>query len=144
MVGRTWTTRRPVGSDAPPGRGGGGAPGRASVAFQARFDEGPSAVVAGARCPRHGTFTMSVPLVIAPGADGCAGGTPASVDDEIRDPVIRIPKLVAEGTLRAGELVQVQVKTRHPTGPAWSTATAAGWPSRMRVIPSVSPELRLS
>jgi predicted secreted protein len=88
--------------------------GRAYVAFQARFDEGPSAVVAGAWCRRHGTFTMSVPLVIAPGAGGCAGGTPAAVDDEIRDPVIRIPKLVAEGTLQAGQLVQVQVKTRHP------------------------------
>jgi predicted secreted protein len=95
--------------------------GRAYVAFQARFDEGPSAVVAGARCRRHGSFTASAPLVIAPGAGGCAGGAPPAAADEIRDPVIRIPRLVAEGTIQAGEVIQVQVKTRHPnrTGLTW-------------------------
>jgi predicted secreted protein len=94
--------------------------GRAYVAFQARFDEGPSAVVAGARC-RHGSFTASAPLVIAAGAGGCAGGAPLEVADEIREPVIRIPRLVADGAVRAGEVVQVQVKTRHPnrTGLTW-------------------------
>jgi hypothetical protein len=34
--------------------------------------------------------------------------------DEIRSPVIRIPRLVAEGALRPDELIQVQVKAKHP------------------------------
>lgn len=90
--------------------------GRAWVAFQARFDEGASTVVATAQCSRHGRFSATAPLVITPGGGGCAGGHPATVSglDEIQPPVIRIPKLVAEGTLQAGELIQVQVKTRHP------------------------------
>ena len=91
--------------------------GRPWVAFQARFDEGPSSVVATAQCSRHGRFSATTPLVIAPGGGGCAGGapaTPAGADEEIRPPVIRIPRLVAEGTLLADELIQVQVKTRHP------------------------------
>ena len=93
------------------------ASGRAYVAFQARFDEGPSAVVATAQCSRHGRFTVSTPLVIAPGGGGCAGGLPAApagAADEIRPPVIRIPRLVAEGTIQADEIIQVQVKTKHP------------------------------
>jgi predicted secreted protein len=90
--------------------------GRAFVAFQARFDEGPSSVVATARCSRHGHFGATAPLTIAPGAGGCAGGASAVAAgaDEIRPPVIRIPKLVAEGAVRADELIQVQVKTKHP------------------------------
>jgi predicted secreted protein len=90
------------------------ASGRAYVAFQARFDEGPSAVVATTRCRRHGDVTATTPLVVAPGAGGCAAGTPLAVADEIREPVIRIPRLVADGIIRAGETIQVQVKTRHP------------------------------
>lgn len=90
--------------------------GRAWVAFQARFDEGPSSVVATALCRRHGRFSATTPLVIAPGGGGCAGGGPTmpAGADEIRPPVIRIPTLVAEGTILAGDLIQVQVKTRHP------------------------------
>lgn len=92
------------------------ASGRAYVAFQARFDEGPSTVLASSQCPRHGRFGVTAPLVIAPGAGGCAGGppSPAVPADEIRAPEIRIPKLVAEGVLRADETIQVQVKTKHP------------------------------
>ena len=90
--------------------------GRAWVAFQARFDEGASTVVATAQCRRHGRFSATTPLVIAPGGGGCTGGPPATPPgfEEIRPPVIRIPKLVAEGPLQAGELIQVQVKTKHP------------------------------
>lgn len=51
---------------------------RAWVAFQARFDEGPSAVVATARCRRHGSFSATTPLQVAPGAGGCSGGPPAT------------------------------------------------------------------
>jgi hypothetical protein len=90
--------------------------GRAWVAFQARFDAGAATVVAIADCRRHGRFSTTTPLVIAPGGGGCADGPPAKASDpdEIRPPVIRIPKLVAEGVLQAGELIQIQVKTKHP------------------------------
>jgi sulfur-oxidizing protein SoxY len=93
------------------------ASGRAYVAFQARFDEGSSAVVATARCGRHGPFSATAPLVIAAGGGGCAGGAPTvtpAADDAIRPPVIRIPGLVAEGVVRADEIIRVQVKARHP------------------------------
>jgi predicted secreted protein len=91
------------------------ASGRAWVAFQARLDEGPSTVVASGRCDRHGAFRTAAPVVIAPGAGGCAGGPTPAIEDELRPPVIRIPALVAGSGLRPGEVVQVQVKTRHPS-----------------------------
>jgi predicted secreted protein len=91
------------------------ASGRAYVAFQARFDEGPSTAMAVAECQRHGRFTTTAPVTIAPGAGGCAGGAPARVGaDEIRAPVIRIPRLVGEGRIPAGAIIDVQLKTKHP------------------------------
>lgn len=91
--------------------------GRAAVAFQARFDEGPSTVAAAATWPRHGSLTTTAPLTVAAGAGGCAGGAPTALrpdSEEIRPPVIRIPRLVAGLDVRAGEVIDVQVKTRHP------------------------------
>jgi desulfoferrodoxin (superoxide reductase-like protein) len=91
--------------------------GRVYVAFQARFDEGPSAVMATAECRRHGRFTTTAPIAIAEGGGGCAGGAPPAARigaDEIRPPVIRIPQLIAEGLIRPGDIIDVQVKTRHP------------------------------
>jgi predicted secreted protein len=89
--------------------------GRAYVAFQARFDEGPSTAVATADCRRHGRFSVTAPLVIAAGGGGCAGTAPAlPASTDLRPPVIRIPRLVADGGLRPDEVVQVQVKTEHP------------------------------
>jgi desulfoferrodoxin (superoxide reductase-like protein) len=90
--------------------------GRAWVAFQARFDDGPATVVATAECGRHGRFSAAAPVTIAPGAGGCAGGPPAVITpDEIRPPVIRIPQLVADGWIAAGAVIDVQVKTKHPS-----------------------------
>jgi desulfoferrodoxin (superoxide reductase-like protein) len=90
--------------------------GRAWVAFQARFDDGPAAVVATAECRRHGRFSATAAVAVAPGAGGCAGGPPAVVaPDEIRPPVIRIPQLVADGWIVAGAIIDVQVKTKHPS-----------------------------
>jgi len=93
------------------------ASGQAYVAFQARLDEGASTVLAVAECGRHGRFTAEAPVAIAPGAGGCAGVPPApgAIEDEIRPPVIRIPRLVADGRVDAGEIVEVQLKTRHPS-----------------------------
>jgi len=90
--------------------------GRAYVAFQARFDEGPSTVMATADCGRHGRFTATAPVTIVEGGGGCAGGAPPAIRmaDEIRPPIIRIPQLIAEGSIRAGEIIDIQVKTKHP------------------------------
>jgi predicted secreted protein len=91
--------------------------GRAYVAFQARLDEGPSTLVATAECSRHGRSTGTAPVTIVEGGGGCAGGAPpaARIDaDEIRPPVIRIPQLIAEGQIRADQIIDVQVKTKHP------------------------------
>jgi sulfur-oxidizing protein SoxY len=91
--------------------------GRAYVAFQARLDEGPSTLVATAECSRHGRSTGTAPVTIAEGGGGCAGDvSPAArIDaDEIRPPVIRIPQLIAEGQIRADQIIDVQVKTKHP------------------------------
>lgn len=91
--------------------------GRAYVAFQARLDEGPSIVTATADCGRHGRFAVTAAVTIAEGAGGCAGGAPPAAwmaPDDIRPPVIRIPQLVAEGRVGPDDLIDVQVKTKHP------------------------------
>jgi len=91
--------------------------GLACVAFQARVDEGQSTVTATADCGRHGRFTASAPITIAAGGGGCAGGTPPALRleaDEIRPPVIRIPRLVAEEPIRRGDIIDVQLKIKHP------------------------------
>jgi sulfur-oxidizing protein SoxY len=89
--------------------------GRAYVAFQARLDEGASTVTATAECGRHGRFGATAAVMIAEGGGGCAGGAPARIaPDDIRPPVIRIPQLVADGRVRPGDVIDVQVKTRHP------------------------------
>ena len=91
--------------------------GRAYVAFQARLDEGASTVMATAECSRHGRFTATAPLRIAEGGGGCAGSAPSVARmeaDQIRPPLIRIPQLVAEGYVGAADIIDVQVKTKHP------------------------------
>jgi sulfur-oxidizing protein SoxY len=90
--------------------------GRAYVAFQARLDEGRSTVNATAECGRHGRFAATAPVTILEGGGGCAGGAPPALalTDEIRAPVIRIPQLIAEGAIGAGDIIDVQVKTKHP------------------------------
>jgi sulfur-oxidizing protein SoxY len=90
--------------------------GRAYIAFQARLDEGPSTLAATAECSRHGRATASAPVTIAEGGGGCVSGAPAAVamPDDIRAPVIRIPQLIGDGVVRSDEIIDVQVKTKHP------------------------------
>jgi predicted secreted protein len=91
--------------------------GRAYVAFQARLDEGPSTVTAIADCSRHGRVAATAAVTIAEGAGGCAGGAPPAArmaPDDIRPPVLRVPQLVAEGWIGPDDLIDVQVKTKHP------------------------------
>src|SRR5262245_3013667 len=92
------------------------ASGRAFVAFQTRVNEGPSMVLATAHCGRHGRFTAAAPIMVAAGGGGCAGGPPVAMrlDDEIGDPIIRIPQLVADGEVRLGQILTIQVKIKHP------------------------------
>lgn len=93
------------------------ASGRVHLAFPARLDEGESTVVATAECSRHGPISAVGTVRIAPGGGGCTGVAPAAGTeraDDIADPVIRIPQLVAHGRIRRDEIVTVQVKTRHP------------------------------
>jgi sulfur-oxidizing protein SoxY len=91
--------------------------GRAYVAFQARVDEGRSTVTATAHCGRHGRFTTAAPVTIAAGGGGCVGVAPPlrASDDDIRGPIIRIPQLVADGAIRRGEIIDLQVKMKHPS-----------------------------
>lgn len=124
--------------------------GRAWVAFPARFDEGAAAVIATAECGRHGRFSATAPVTIAPGAGGCAGGPPAVVaPDEIRAPVIRIPQLVADGWISAGAMIDVQVKIKHPTrtglaleGGRWVQASTPFHLTQMDVVYGDEPVSR--
>lgn len=91
--------------------------GRAYVAFQARLDDGPSTLDATAECGRHGRFSARASVTVAQGGGGCAGATPPALGrdaDDIRPPVIRIPQLVGDGRVSGGDLIDVQVKMKHP------------------------------
>jgi sulfur-oxidizing protein SoxY len=92
--------------------------GRVYLAFQARMHEGESEVTATAECNLHGTFSARSPIAIPEGAGGCMGTGPPKIGrtsgEDIRAPVIRIPELVERGSIRADELIHVQVKMRHP------------------------------
>jgi hypothetical protein len=91
--------------------------GQAYVALQARMDEGASELLVTAQCTRHGPWTSRYPIAIEPGGGGCAGVAPspdAIAPDEIGAPAIRIPQLVADGVIRRHQIVDVQVKMKHP------------------------------
>jgi sulfur-oxidizing protein SoxY len=91
--------------------------GQVYLALQVRLDQGASRVVATATCNRHGAWSSARAVTVADGAGGCAGPVaPArGGDDDIRPPLIRIPALVKHGRVRAGEVIDVQVKVRHPS-----------------------------
>ncbi len=93
------------------------ASGQAFVAFQARIDAGRQTVLATADCNRHGRFTAAQVVQIETGGGGCADPPPPAAragGDEIRSPVIRIPQLVADGQIHAGQIIDVQLKMKHP------------------------------
>lgn len=90
--------------------------GEVYLAVQARMHSGSSSVLVIAECNLHKCWAKSQPITIPEGEGGCATvteGTQPS-DDEIRPPVIRIPELVAQGRIRRGEIIRVQVKFKHP------------------------------
>lgn len=97
--------------------------GEAFLAFQTRLDEGASTVMARAECTRHGAAAAEHTVRVAEGRGGCAAvGEPAPLGwEEVRAPVIRIPRLLHGAGIRPGEVVDVQVKIKHPgrTGLLW-------------------------
>jgi len=92
--------------------------GQAYLAMQARIHSGTSSVLVIAECNQHGRWVRSQPITIPEGVGGCAtvteGQTDRPTDAEIRPPLIRIPELVRQEELRRGEIIQVQVKFKHP------------------------------
>jgi hypothetical protein len=91
--------------------------GQLYLAFQARLQEGVSEVTVVTECSRHGRHAAVGVVKVAEGAGGCAAPAPPApaASDEIHPPAIRIPRLVREGRLRPGEIVDVQVTIRHPS-----------------------------
>jgi hypothetical protein len=92
--------------------------GQAYLAVQARMHSGTSSVQVIAECNQHGRWGQSQPITIPEGTGGCAtvteGQEPQPGEAEIRAPVIRIPELVQRGSIRRGEIIQVQLKFKHP------------------------------
>jgi predicted secreted protein len=99
------------------------ASGQAYVAFQTRLHEGLSTVHARAQCTRHGPAAAERTVRVAEGGGGCAvGRDPARPGlEEVRPPVIRIPRLAGGAGIAPGDVVDVQVKLKHPgrTGLRW-------------------------
>ena len=91
--------------------------GHVYLATQARMHSGTSSVVVVAECTRHGQWAHRQQITIPEGAEGCvsvADGKDQG-DEDIRPPVIRIPALVARGSVRQGEVIQVQLQVKHPS-----------------------------
>jgi desulfoferrodoxin (superoxide reductase-like protein) len=92
--------------------------GQAYLACQIRVDHGTSEVSVTAECNRHGRWRTTGRIAIPEGAGGCAGTAPppgTATAEEIRPPAIRIPQLVADGRIGPDQIIDVQIKTRHPS-----------------------------
>jgi predicted secreted protein len=91
--------------------------GRASLALQIRVDQGTSEIAVTAECNRHERWRTRGRVVVPEGAGGCTGTPPPDVErtEEISAPAIRIPQLVAEGAIARNQIIDVQLKIKHPT-----------------------------
>src|SRR5207249_173536 len=92
--------------------------GQVYVAFQIRLDHGASEVAATAECSRHARWQTARAITIPDGAGGCAGTAPPPGrvgPDELGAPTIRIPQLIADGRISPGQIIDVQVKIKHPS-----------------------------
>jgi hypothetical protein len=90
--------------------------GHVYLAFQARLDDGLSTVRVGAECSRGRQWSTLREIRVAAGGGGCAGPLPARDrgEHDIRPPVIRIPQLLRGQPIEPGQIVDVQVKLKHP------------------------------
>lgn len=91
--------------------------GQASLALQIRVDQGASEIAVTAECNRHGRWRTLGRVVVPEGAGGCTGTPPADGEaaEDIGAPAIRIPQLVAEGAIGRNQIIDVQLKMKHPT-----------------------------
>ena len=92
--------------------------GQVYLAFQVRLDRGASDVVATAECSRHVRWHSTRSITIPEGGGGCAGTAPPpgrTGPDEIGPPTIRIPQLIAEGSIGPHQTIDIQIKTKHPS-----------------------------
>ena len=91
--------------------------GQVALALQIRVDQGSSEVAVTAECNRHGRWRTVGRVAVPEGAGGCTGTPPppGPVTDDISPPVIRIPQLVAEGAISRNQVIDVQLKIKHPT-----------------------------
>jgi predicted secreted protein len=92
--------------------------GQVYVAFQIRLDHGASEVAATAECSRHARWQTARAITIPDGAGGCAGTAPSPGrvgPDELSAPTIRIPQLIADGRISPGQIIDVQIKIKHPS-----------------------------
>jgi len=92
--------------------------GQAYLAFQARVDEGISEVAVTAECNLHGRWSSTRAINIAEGAGGCAAPVPPhgpAAGADTRPPRNRIPEPVRHRRIRAAEIIDVQLSTRHPS-----------------------------
>lgn len=91
--------------------------GKVYLAYQARMRDGFANVSVTAECNLHGQLSSSQSIYIPDGKGGCCNAEMPSLDhvsDEIRPPVIRIPELVKRGRIEPDEIIQVQLKMKHP------------------------------
>jgi predicted secreted protein len=115
--------------------------GQAYLAFQARLDDGPSAVRVDVECSAGVRWSATEATRVVDGAGGCGGetsrpaatapgqarlgprgpgtstspgGDAARSSGEVRAPVIRVPELLRGRRLEPGQIVDVQVLIQHP------------------------------
>ncbi len=92
--------------------------GQVYLGVQIRVDQGTSEISVTAECNRHGRWRTTRVIAIPEGAGGCAGvASPPgpAARDEIQPPAIRIPQLVADGAIGPNQIIDVQLKTKHPS-----------------------------
>lgn len=87
------------------------------LSTQVRMHSGSSQVEVVAECNQHGEWISQKPITIKEGGGGCATETDSRSEEifDIRPPTLRIPHLIEEGAITAGEIIKIQVKFKHPS-----------------------------
>jgi sulfur-oxidizing protein SoxY len=89
--------------------------GQVYLAFQARLDDGRSMVQAAAECSRGRRWSSTRPTQVASDGGGCAdSAVPEAREPDGRAPAIRLPQVLRGAPIAPGQIVDVQVKLKHP------------------------------
>jgi desulfoferrodoxin (superoxide reductase-like protein) len=88
--------------------------GHAYLIFQARLDEGENTVRVLGGCNRGGQWSGGGSVRVATGGGGCTGAAPVRSLGDIHPPVIRIPQVLRGRPVEPGQVIDVQVKIKHP------------------------------